>query len=320
MIATPKDENEIVVSVFCAVYNHEDYLRSTLDAFLNQNTDFNFEVIINDDASTDGSRQIIQEYAKKYPNIIKPIYQTENQYSKGVAIINSIMLPDAKGRYFAWCEGDDCWIDSQKLQTQVDALRNHPECTLCAHTVQIENGGRITGTFPKNTASGIYSTIEALELGYLQTSSFLIKAEDYQNYVSYTKEKPEIWGSEAIQMYMKLEGKLLFIDKEMSKYRYLTPGSWTDSQSKNIENQIENRLRFIKMLYAFNTYSKKEYEMYFKRRINSDVLSYLILKDKQKRILNDEYIHIRKMLYVKNRCKVWLWNHFERLYYRLIND
>lgn len=89
---------EIAVSVLCLVYNHEKYLRKCLDGFVNQKTNFKFEVIINDDASTDKSADIIREYEEKYPDIIKPIYQTENQYSKGVKLSAVYQYPRVKGK------------------------------------------------------------------------------------------------------------------------------------------------------------------------------------------------------------------------------
>ena len=84
---------EITVSIYCLAYNHEKYIRKTLDGFLNQEANFEYEIIVHDDASTDGTAAIIQEYAKKHANIIA-IYQTENQYSKKVNIIKNFIDSD----------------------------------------------------------------------------------------------------------------------------------------------------------------------------------------------------------------------------------
>ena len=110
---------DIKVSVCCLVYNHEKYLRQCLDSLLMQETNFKYEILIHDDASTDGSADIIREYESKFPDIIKPIYQTENQYSKQVQISWTYQYPRARGKYLAWCEGDDFWSDKKKLQKQV---------------------------------------------------------------------------------------------------------------------------------------------------------------------------------------------------------
>lgn len=124
--------NEIpVVSIRCMVYNQVDYLEKTLDGFIMQITDFPFEVIIHDDASTDGSAELIRQYENKYPSIIKAIYETENQYSKGKGLISKIVRPYLSGEFIAFCEGDDYWIDKYKLQKQIDYMQSHPKCGLC---------------------------------------------------------------------------------------------------------------------------------------------------------------------------------------------
>lgn len=125
--------NDPLVSICCITYNHEKYIQQCLEGFLIQKTTFPFEILIHDDASTDRTADIIREYETKYPDIIKPIYQTENQYSKGVFISATYNWSRAKGKYIALCEGDDYWIDPMKLQKQVDFLEAHPECGL-VHT------------------------------------------------------------------------------------------------------------------------------------------------------------------------------------------
>jgi|26BtaG_2_1085354.scaffolds.fasta_scaffold00518_6 glycosyltransferase involved in cell wall biosynthesis len=116
-----------LVSICCITYNHGLYIKQCLDGFLTQKTSFDYEILIHDDASTDNTANIIKEYEKIYPNIIKPIYQTENQYSKGVRPINKFNFLRAKGKYIAMCEGDDYWTYSYKLQKQFDFLEQNPE-------------------------------------------------------------------------------------------------------------------------------------------------------------------------------------------------
>jgi glycosyltransferase involved in cell wall biosynthesis len=124
-----------LVSIRCLVYNHEPFLRQCLDGFVMQQTTFPFEAIVHDDASTDGSAAIIREYAEKYPDIIKPIYETENQYSKHDGsirrAIEAVMHPASK--YIAVCEGDDYWTDPNKLQIPVDFLEAHPDHSFSVH-------------------------------------------------------------------------------------------------------------------------------------------------------------------------------------------
>ena len=108
----------VEVSIICLVYNHECFLRKCLNGFVNQNTNFNYEIIIHDDCSTDSSKAIIEEYVAKYPNLFIPLYEEENQYSQGHEFVQSKMESIARGKYLAYCEGDDYWCDNNKLQIQ----------------------------------------------------------------------------------------------------------------------------------------------------------------------------------------------------------
>lgn len=120
-----------LVSISCLTYNHAPYIRQCLDGFLMQQCNFDYEILIHDDASTDGTQEIIKEYQLKYPQIVKPILQTENQWRQGVRGISFRMnFPRAVGKYIAMCEGDDYWTDPLKLQKQVDYLENEPAVSL----------------------------------------------------------------------------------------------------------------------------------------------------------------------------------------------
>lgn len=123
----------IIVSIRCTVFNHGPYLRQCLDGFVMQKTNFRFEAFVHDDASTDDSAAIILEYARKYPDIIKPYIQKDNLYSKkDGSFLRMTYNPEyLKGKYIAICEGDDYWIDPLKLQKQVDYLETHPNCSMC---------------------------------------------------------------------------------------------------------------------------------------------------------------------------------------------
>ena len=120
----------ILVSIYCTAYNHEKYIADAIDSFLVHQTNFKYEILIHDDASID----IIREYEKKYPDLIKPIDQTENQYSKiGITTVDKINFDRALRKYIAVCKGDDYWTDQYKLQKQIDYMESHPECSLCVH-------------------------------------------------------------------------------------------------------------------------------------------------------------------------------------------
>ena len=109
-----------MVSIICNTYNHEQYIAMAMEGFVNQKTNFEYEVLVHDDASTDNTAKIIREYVRKYPKLIKPIYQKENKYSCGVSISNEYKIPRAQGKYMALCEGDDYWLEEKKLKRHLE--------------------------------------------------------------------------------------------------------------------------------------------------------------------------------------------------------
>lgn len=130
--------NRPLVSISCITYNHAPYIRQCLEGFFMQQCDFEYEILIHDDASTDGTSEIIREYQEKYPEIIKPIIQTQNQWSQGIrGMMARFNFPRAKGKYIALCEGDDYWTDPLKLQKQVEFLEKNEDYVLTGHNASI---------------------------------------------------------------------------------------------------------------------------------------------------------------------------------------
>jgi len=120
-----------IVSILCITYNHQQFIRTCLESLVAQKCDFPFEIIIYDDASTDGTRDVIIEFQEKYPELIRAILREENQWSKNPGVIDILYNnPQAKGDYLTICEGDDFWIGQDKLQKQVAILEEHPECSM----------------------------------------------------------------------------------------------------------------------------------------------------------------------------------------------
>ena len=120
-----------MVSICTVAYNHAPFIQQCMDGVLMQKTSFPIELLIHDDASTDETADIIREYEACHPDVIKAIYQTENQYSKGYQIWAKYLFPNVRGKYIALCDGDDYWTDPLKLQKQVDFLETHPDYAIC---------------------------------------------------------------------------------------------------------------------------------------------------------------------------------------------
>ncbi|WP_263261178.1 glycosyltransferase [Pseudomonas sp. RIT-PI-S] len=135
------DAREPLVSVVCPAYNQQAFIAQTIDSFLAQQTDFPFEILINDDASTDGTREIIRAYAERYPSLIRPVLHEQNQYRQGKLFFPALFNM-AKGRYLAYCDGDDYWTDPLKLQKQVSFLEGHPDYVITYHdAVMVDEQG-----------------------------------------------------------------------------------------------------------------------------------------------------------------------------------
>jgi glycosyltransferase involved in cell wall biosynthesis len=127
------------VSVVCKTYMHENYIRKCLEGFLIQKTTFPVEILINDDASTDRTTQIINEFQTKYPKLFKTTFQTENQYKRNPKTPDFIKPLKKQGKYIAKCEGDDYWTDPMKLQKQVEILEANPTFSACFTNAQVVN-------------------------------------------------------------------------------------------------------------------------------------------------------------------------------------
>ena len=253
--------DEIMVSVNCAVYNHEKYLAKCLDSILMQKTTFKFEVLIHDDASTDRSAEIIEDYELRYPEIIKPIYQTQNQYSKGVKISSRFQYPRALGKYIAMCEGDDYWIDENKLQKQYDALEKHGECMMCVHKVEdVSEEGYSIGNFhpqfkiKKNIISSD-EFIKLTEYWAFQTSSYFfvnipeLKEQDLPLFYRLSGV-----GDTPLMLLFGSKGKVYYYDSIMSCYRHGAPDSWNERRKK--EDIISKKKRIISDINVIKEFDK----------------------------------------------------------------
>lgn len=270
-------DNNIMVTVICACYNHENYIRSALDGFVSQKTNFAYEVIVHEDASTDNSAAIIREYELKYPDIIKPIYQTENQYSKiaGSGIEEKYIFPIVRGRYIAYCEGDDYWIDENKLQKQVDFLEQHPDFVACVHNSYYEFSSGEKHVKYKCEDKELRVEDLIVEAGEYQTSSLILRTPLLMEMPAWVTSIPRV-GDYPLAIYMAMNGRIKYFGDIMSTYRVATPGSWTANYRHNTELILSTKKKTRDMLYMADEYSKFKYTDIITKKIIS--LEYIILK------------------------------------------
>lgn len=232
-----KNRSSITVSICSITYNHAAYIRQCLEGMLMQQTSFNYEIIINDDCSTDGTTQILKEYHRKYPDIIKPIYHESNLYSQGQRnFLTKYVFPSAKGKYIAICEGDDYWTDPLKLQKQVEFMESHKDCSLCFHGAEVLNdwNGTSDESSPYSkyltVGSRRYSADEVLQqLPLVPTCSIMFRGSLKDSIV---KNKRFFVGDIIIILSMAEKGELWSIGDCMAVYRRQQNG-WVMSQKRN---------------------------------------------------------------------------------------
>ncbi len=296
--------DEIIVSVSCLVYNHEKYLRKCLEGFVTQKTNFKFEVIVHDDASTDNSAAIIKEYEEKYPDIIKPIYQVENQYSnpnRKIGLLALYIFPVMKGKYVAFCEGDDYWCDPNKLQRQVDILENNPDCSLCVHRVEdvYEDGSFANVHHPsKAFKKGVYSPKEIMDImkKYMypfQTSSYMLKLENMIHY----RTKYELFygkfgvGDIPIILSSILEGNIYYIDDVLSCYRVGVEGSYNYRMKTDTNKMLVHKQKMIDAYILYNEYTQNRFESQINEIIETYQYDIDMINGEYKKYLSKKYKH-----------------------------
>ncbi len=307
------NRDDIVVSVICNTYNHENYIEQCIKGFLLQETNFKFEVLIHDDASTDKTAEVIRKYEKQYPDIIKPIYEEVNQYSLHVGITANIMLPKAKGKYFALCEGDDYWIDPQKLQKQVDYMESHPDCTFCIHNaIRVNPEGKEVGRIATVQNSRELSCHELIVNSgdYCATNSIMAP-------MALTKNLPEFYSKFFLdyitQIYFSSKGKSYCFEEYMSAYRVNTPGSWT-LRTKSNDARVKHQQRVINALTQFNEYTEFAHSKSVEQAIAERRLDCAAMTGDKKILKDEEYKPYIKKLGFGKRLKLYARMYFPKIF------
>lgn len=268
--------NEIIVTVVITSYNYGGYIRDALDGVLSQRVNFNYEILINDDASTDNSVAILKEYQSKYPDKFNVIYQKENQYSKGIRPWFNILFPLAQGKYIALCEGDDYWTDPLKLQKQVDFLEANKEYALCFHNSEVIN--ERYNNKPKRyllvneTNKTKYTTSDILQQWFIPTASIVFRK------AMFTLPK---WflnmasGDMVLVFLLSLKGPLYYMDETMAIYRLHKKGiSATHTNFKKVMDMAF-------MYKTFDLYTDHQFSAQIKKAFEQECQTHIINKVKK---------------------------------------
>jgi Glycosyltransferases involved in cell wall biogenesis len=270
------DNRTLMVTIICAAYNQEQYIRQCLDGFVMQRTSFRFEAIVHDDASTDKTAEIIKEYANRFPGIIIPILETENQYSKHDGSLRRILANHTRGKYVAVCEGDDYWIDAEKLEKQFEYMETHLECSMCFHAnKKLMPSGEVVSYRPHQRKEQ-YSAEEIILGGgsFMSTNSFFYRRSLYP-----VEVLPKFWrecpiGDLPTALFFAAKGKIGYIDEEMSVYRVGAVGSWTSNQN-TLKKRNSHFNAILKMYDEYDEFTDYKYHAAIKKKKQRNSLNHI---------------------------------------------
>jgi len=249
-----------LVSVCMITYNHEDYIREAIESVACQETNFDFELIVGEDCSDDSTRTICLEMQEKYSHVVRVVYSNRNVGMRA----NGKRIRDlCRGRFVAFCEGDDYWCDRNKLQSQYDFLISNPECAMVYHETLKLNP---SGEFAKDALKPKFKYVECFGIETLlsestgiHTSSVFVTAESISNLPQWYMEASV--GDIPTRLVVATRGKIGYINKPMSVRRMWVPGSWTERANEPVFEQRKKRyLSTVKMWNDFDEWTGYKYK------------------------------------------------------------
>lgn len=295
-----------IVSICCITFNHARYIRACLDGFIMQKTNFSFEVLINDDCSTDGTIDILKEYSERYPNIIKPIFHDENQYSKGIRrILATFVYPKVKGKYVALCEGDDYWTDPLKLQKEVDFLESNPDYGL------VYTGARVlqekTGVLSENlSCQQNYVSLLTNEDRIITLTTCFRKELLNKFHQDITCCSQWLMGDLPLWLYFSFYSKIKWLPEITGVYRFLENSA---SHSTNINKKIKFSLSAFECRKYFD--ERFSYGQYFKQIATfefNDLCKISICYNKSISKVLFDFVRKNSLFSLKNIIKIALYS------------
>ncbi len=254
--------NDVLVSIICFTYNHKEYITDALEGCLAQQVDFKYEIIVHDDASVDGTIDIVRQYEQKYPGIIKGIYETENVYSHSnyfVQWVQKKIMSEARGKYVMWCEGDDYWIDPTKMSRQIEYLEQHPDCAMVVHKAAVLDMKHTrVSVLPQYWEDKNLSPEEIINHphGFIESASMAYRMEDFTLKDFYSEAGV---GDYTTRLYCLTRGRIYYMDRIMSVYRFGQEGSWQNTQKNSSNAHFKHCVNMIRFLDLYNQFTNAVY-------------------------------------------------------------
>lgn len=295
MIGNEK-QRDVLVSVCCVVYNHEKYIKDCLNGILMQKVDFEYEIVILDDQSTDGTREILEEYQKRYPQKIFVFQPVENIYTnkKRPSFLSKFNEKHIKGKYVAHCDGDDYWIDDRKLQKQIDFLEMNPDYSMTMHNAYQRNVVDNTECLMKNDTISHELKAEDIILlkgGMWPTASIVGKKE-----ISLLNHELLEFGigDWPTQLWAIHIGKCYYFKDIMGVYRYMVPGSWSEETHCDMKHEASHVIDMIKLLVKYNKITKGKFRNLVLKKIYKKIGANAKLFEKDNADFEDILAYLEK--------------------------
>ncbi len=235
------NETDVKLSVSLITYNQKNFIAQTIDGVLRQTVDFKYEIIIGDDCSTDGTRDILLEYQKKHPQLIKLIIHP--QKNAGIPGKENFLstIYAARGKYIALLDGDDYWTDELKLQKQVDFLEANADYAICFHCVKVQYESDERQSYISNENQKETATFEDLTAGnFIHTPSCVFRARLFGDFPGWFQDMPV--GDYVLHLLNAQFGKIKFLEDSMAVYRVHDRGVWSS------EARTDLLLKWVKVI------------------------------------------------------------------------
>lgn len=259
------NKDEPLCTVCILTYQHGRFIKECLDSVLNQKTSFPLEIIIGEDASTDGTREVCVDYALRYPDIIRLfLHHRENVIKfnkKASGRFNFLYsLANAKGKYISFCEGDDYWSYSYKLQNQVDFLEKNENYSICFHNVQIDNNGEFVEDYIARRVSSITDIYDLAKGNYIHTTSVVFRKELLNGYPEEFIKAPI--GDYPLLMYLAQFGKIKKLEINAAVYRLHSNSMWSSIEKSPRRGRI---IKYLEILVPYFAYNKMVFKPLYAR-------------------------------------------------------
>lgn len=292
-------KSDAVVSVMCLTYNHISYIKKALDGFLMQRTTFPIKVFIYDDASTDGTSEVVKEYANNHPELFYAVVSKENTYNleNREDIFYEFMQENLTGKYSAWCEGDDYWIYEYKLQRQFDFMEKHPQTSICMHNAiryNFENGEVIPQIINMDSGYEDEDEIFFCLHGRIPTASYFWRSELVNYQAEFFKICPVT--DEPLRVWLGYQGEVYYMDKVWSVRNYMHENSWSYMMQSDVEKKSRHNFRYLNYLKLLDSLTKNKYH----QQITYGVVDFCI---SELEIVSCEGMHESELLELTNRLK-----------------